>query len=123
MPQSMSLTLDGRLRDLESKLRKLNARRKAVEQSKRDDDWKEDMVEKIEARKTILQNRFNKRYNMTIERRREAQEQAAIRPTLDGKEQVAAVRQFNDAGYPATAKLIGSLPAEPGRDFMERLNA
>ncbi len=115
--------LDGRLRDLESKLRKLNARRKAVEQSKRDDDWKEDMVEKIEARKTILQNRFNKRYNMTIERRREAQEQAAIRPTLDGKEQVAAVRQFNDAGYPATAKLIGSLPAEPGRDFMERLNA
>jgi len=115
--------LDDALRDMEGKLKKLNARRKAVENSKRDDEWKEEQTEKIEDRKTKLQNRFNKRYNMIMEQRREAEETAAILPMLDGKERVAAVRQFNKAGYPATAKLIGSLPAEPGRDFMERLNA
>ncbi len=115
--------LDDRLRDTESQLRRLNARRKAVQQSKRDDDWKEDQVEKIEDRKTKLQNRFNKRYNMILEKRREEREQTLIRPTYRLDERVAAVQQFNKAGYPATAKLIGSLPAEPGRDFMEKLNA
>jgi len=86
-------------------------------------DWKEEKTELIQEKKTILMNKFNAVYNKLMQRQRDADEQARITPELPGKEQLAAVRQFNNAGYPATAKLIGSLPTQPGRDFMERLNA
>ena len=104
-------------------LTKLNAMRKAIRQSKRDDDWKEERTEQIEQQKTELMNKFNKRYNQIIEKRRQAQEETAMNPQLLGKQRLAAVQQFNKAGYPATARLVGSLPVNPGTDFVERLNA
>ena len=115
--------LEEKLKTIQGKIKDLNARRKAVEASKRTDDEKEATLEKIAERKTKLQNQFNRSYNKAMDRAREREEQASINPTLPGKQRLAAVQQFNNAGYPATAKLIGSLPAEPGRDFMERLNA
>jgi len=115
--------LQASMKQFESNLKRLNTARKAIENSKRDDDWKEEKTELIQEKKTILMNKFNAVYNKLMQRQRDADEQARITPELPGKEQLAAVRQFNNAGYPATAKLIGSLPTQPGRDFMERLNA
>ncbi len=115
--------LEEKLKIIQGKIKDLNVRRKAVDSSKRTDDEKEATLEKIAERKTKLQNQFNRTYNKAMDRAREREEQARINPTLPGKQRLAAVQQFNKAGYPATAKLIGSLPDEPGRDFMEKLNA
>jgi len=111
------------LRLVQKGLRDLNATRKAVRQSKRDDDWKKEREEQIELQKTKLMNKFNTRYNQIIEKRRQAKEETAMNPQLPGKQRLAAVQQFNQAGYPATAQLIGSLPVSPSTDFVERLNA
>jgi hypothetical protein len=111
------------LRLVQTGLTDLNALRKAVRQSKRDDDWKKEKEEQIELRKTKLMNKFNQRYNQIMEKRRQRREETAMNPQLPGKQRLAAVQQFNKAGYPATANLIRLLPVNPGADFVERLNA
>lgn len=111
------------MKQFESSIKTINTQRKAIENSKRDDDWKEEKTELLQEKKTILMNKFNALYNKFMQQQREKDEQARITPELPGKERLAAAQQFNKAGYPATAKLIGSLPVKPGRDFMERLNA
>jgi len=111
------------LRLVQKGLRDLNATRKAVRQSTRDEDWKKEREEQIELQKTKLMNKFNKRYNQILEKRRQTKEETAMNPQLPGKQRLAAVQQFNKAGYPATARLVGSLPVNPGTDFVERLNA
>ena len=111
------------LRLTQNALKDLNALRKAVRQSRRDDDWKKEREEKIELQKTQLMNKFNRRYNQIMEKRRQDQEETAMNPQLPGKQRLAAAQQFNKAGYPATANLIRMLPVDPGADFVERLNA
>jgi hypothetical protein len=115
MKEALRLTQKG--------ITELNAQRKAVRQSRRTEEWKEERIEQIENKKTILMNKFNRRYNQILEKRRQDQEETAMNPQLPGKQRLAAVQQMNQAGYPATARLIRSLPVDPGSDFMERLNA
>ena len=115
--------LEDALKQIQNHLKTLNAQRKAVNNSKRDDEWKEEKVEKIELKKTQLMNKFNKKYNEIRDKRRNQQEQARIDPQLSGSDRLAAVKDFNQAGYPAMASLIKSLPTNPSSDFVEKLNA
>ena len=114
--------LETTLKLIQNHLKTLNAQRKAIENSKRDDEWKETKTEEIQLKKTQLMNKFNKKFNEIRDRRREQQEQARIKPQLISKEKLAAVQQFNQAGMPATASLIRSLPSNPSQDFMGKLN-
>ena len=115
--------LEPTLKTIQEQLKQLNIQRKAIEASKRDDEWKEEKTKEIELKKIQLMNKFNRKYNEIMERRREKQEEARINPRLTGKDKQAAARDFNSAGYPAMAGLIKSLPTNPGQDFMSKLNA
>lgn len=115
--------LEPTLKLIQNQLKALNAQRKAVENARRPDEWKEEKTKAIELKKTQLMNSFNRKYNQILRKRAEQQEETAMNPVFSGKDRMAAVQQLNKAGYSATAGLIGSLPTSPGANFVRNLDA
>lgn len=95
-----------------NQVRDLNAQRRSVEGFRWTDEKKEERVEQIELQKTEAMNQFNTRYQERLNAQIEEEVTRNFLPLIKGDTRQEIIGNFRDAGMPAMAELIESLPAQ-----------
>ena len=122
---AVELRLIGSMRQANNSIRDANIQRRSMEGSRRTDEEKEERVEAIELRKTNRMQRFNTLYETRLRTHLEEQAETAVFPLIKADTRREIVNNFRDAGMPAMADLIESLPGTPPEGAREgvRINS
>ena len=102
-------------------IRDFNIQRRSMEGSRRTDEEKEERVETIEQRKVQRMNRFNTLYETRLRAHLEERAETAVFTLIKADTRREIVQNFRDAGMPAMADLLDSLPSNPPPEAREAL--
>ena len=110
---SVELRLIGSMRLANSNISGYNSQRRSMEGSRRTDEEKEERVEALELRKTQRMQRFNTLYETRLRTHLEERAETSVFPLIKADTRREVASNFRDAGMPAMADLIESLPGNP----------